>query len=276
MHYMFGREETLTCIVDVPLKDSKDLPLCLGYKTTRVSVFVPIYLKDDGYVLSPKNSLSQYYPLPRGAELASLQASGALPSPLPAYHISAVEYALGYSFWLAVAFGIASLILERAIKRRRQRSLHTDLLPSTSPPELRTKTDRWLAAEATKLLKEGEAVQHQAYGTNQELNGTLSAVSVRALYAVLTNQRLLLIQARLGAFGPLRENRSVTEFARASIRLVAQDERHLRFHFEDGSHTDFFAEWSERHLSNQKRFLSDVPRLLGEQRPLETEGFAPG
>ena len=27
------------------------------------------------------------------------------------------------------------------------------------------------------------------------------------------------------------------------------------------------AEWSERRLSNQRRFLADVPRLLGRQLP---------
>jgi len=86
---------------------------------------------------------------------------------------------------------------------------------------------------------------------------------------------LLVIRARLGAFGPLRENRGVTEYAKSSIARVERDERHLRFSFRDGTTFDFFAEWSERHLSNQRRFLSDVPRLVGEQQPFSMPSLSP-
>jgi hypothetical protein len=75
------------------------------------------------------------------------------------------------------------------------------------------------------------------------------------------------IHARVGAFGPLRENRSVQDFPRTDIVRVENQERHLRFVLRDATTLDFFAEWGERHLSNQRRFLRDVPRVLGLQSP---------
>ena len=96
------------------------------------------------------------------------------------------------------------------------------------------------------------------------------------MYVVLTDRRLFVIHARVGAFGPLHENRGVKEYPRADVVQATSDERHVRFVFRDGTVLDFFAEWSERRLSNQRRFLRDVPRLLGAQVPLATHELAPG
>src|SRR5262245_7382339 len=106
MSYMFGKEEKLTCIVDVQLMGPKDERLCLAYKTTLYAVFAPAYFHDDGYVLALKNDSHGYYPLPDAAALASLQESGALPKPLPPYHISALDYGFGYLLWIAIGVSI--------------------------------------------------------------------------------------------------------------------------------------------------------------------------
>jgi hypothetical protein len=68
----------------------------------------------------------------------------------------------------------------------------------------------------------------------------------------------------------------VAEHARPDIVRVTSLERHVRFLFRDGKVLDFFAEWGERHLSNQRRFLRDVPRLLGVQAPAAGAQLAPG
>lgn len=276
MGYMFGKEEKLTCIVDVPLKGAKDEPLCLGYKTTLYAVFAPAYFRDDGYVLVSKSQRESYYPLPQGAELASMQESGALPKALPAYQISALDYGFGYLLWLVIFGTVVVGWVGSVLKQRRHQSLETLMPPSTSPPTLSTKVDRWLDEEVKKLLERGEVVQHQAYGLDREANSAIGAASIKAMYLVLTDRRLLVIHARLGAFGPLRENRGVKDYPRSSVARVARDERRLHFSFQDGTSLVFFAEWSERQLSNQRRFLSDVPRLLGVQEPFAMPSLEPG
>jgi hypothetical protein len=276
MGYMFGKEEKLHCIVDVPLKGAKDEALCVAYKTTLYAVFAPAYFRDDGYVLAVKGGGDGYYPMPEGAELATLQASGTLPSPLPPYQIPALDYAFGYLLWGALAVGVGLTYVGERFKARRHASLQSNLPPSTAQPELRTKVDRWLGQEVAKLLQGGEVVQQQAYGLDREANSTLGAASIRALYLVLTDRRLFVIHARVGAFGPLCENRGVQSHAREDIVQCDGQERHLRFLLRDGKVLDFFAEWSERHLSNQRRFLRDVPRLLGVQSLSRGPQLAPG
>jgi len=267
MGYMFGKDEKLHCIADVPLTGPKDEPLCVAYKTTMYALFAPAYFRDDGYVLALKRGGNDYYPMPEGAELATLQASGSLPTPLPPYQIPLLDYAFGYLLWGALAVGVGLTYVGDRFKARRHASLQSNLPPSTGQPELRTKTDRWLSQEANKLLQGNELVQQQAYGLDRETNSTLGAASIRALYLVLTDRRLLVIHARVGAFGPLHENRGVQTYDRTDIVQVASQERHVRFVFREAKELDFFAEWSERHLSNQRRFLRDVPRLLGVQSP---------
>lgn len=267
MGYMFGKEEKLHCIADVPLKGPKEEALCVAYKTTMYAVLAPAYFRDDGYVLALKGGGNEYYPMPEGADLVALQASGSLPSPLPPYQIPALDYAFGYLLWSALAVGIAATVVGDRLKAKRHASLQSKLPPSTAAPTLRTKTDNWLQQEAAKLLQGSEVVQHQAYGLDREATSTLGAASIKAMYVVLTDRRLFVIHARVGAFGPLHENRGVKEYERTDIVQATSDERHIRFVFRDGTSLDFFAEWSERRLSNQRRFLADVPRLLGRQLP---------
>jgi hypothetical protein len=267
MGYMFGKEEKLHCIADVPLKGPQKEPLCVAYKTTMYAVLAPAYFRDDGYVLAVKRAGNEYYPMPEGAELAAFQVSGSLPSPLPPYQIPTLDYVFGYVLWSALAVGIGAVILGDRLKTKRHASLQSNLPPSTAAPELRTKTDQWLYQETAKLLHGSEVVQHQAYGLDREATSTVGAAMVKAMYVVLTDRRLFVIHARVGAFGPLHENRGVKEYLRTDIVQVSRNERHLHFDFRDGTSLEFFAEWSERKLSNQRRFLADVPRLLGRHVP---------
>jgi hypothetical protein len=260
LDYRFGKHEDLTCIVDVTYKADGDEALCLAYKTMTYSVVAPAYFEDQGYVLAVKNGLSGYYPLPSGPHLEALQVAGEIPKPLPAYSIPPSEYASGYLLWLILAAVAILAIVQKKIKKHRKASLETELPPETGPLRLRTKTDRWLDEEASKLLESGETIEQQAYGNDVEEPG-LSGGG-KGLYLVLTNRRLLVIEVRVGAFGPLRENRGVRIFERDEIERVDADERHLSFVLKDGQIFEFFAQWRERHLSNQRRFLSDVPRLF--------------
>ena len=91
---------------------------------------------------------------------------------------------------------------------------------------------------------------------------------------MLTDLRLILIQARVGAFGPLEENRGVIDIARPTIAAVEQYESHIRFICRDGRAIDLFVVWSESKLSNQRRFLRDVPRLLTAGAPADAAATA--
>lgn len=258
-HYYFGKGEELHCITDVTsFKGAGEKDLCLAYKTTTVSFFVPLYFHDDGYVLAAKPGRDTYYELPEPQELATLQAAGILPSPLPPYAIPLHEYAFGFLLWIVLAAVILLSVVQHQLKQRRKASLDTSLPPGQTPLQTKTKADRWLGEEVGKLLSAGETIEQQAYGFDQE---DVNAVT-SAYYVALTSRRLIVIQSRVGAFAPLLENRGVVTHDRKSIERVDGDERHLHFVIAGAPPFDFFAEWSERHLSNQRRFLADVPRLF--------------
>jgi hypothetical protein len=269
--YQFGTGEELHCITDVKLKGAEGQELCLAYKTSTYSLFLPLYLKDDGYVLSVKSRSGEYYELPQGQELAEFQANGSLPAQLPTYTIPLLDYAFGYSLPLVVVVVTLVSLIQYQLKQRRKASLETQLPPGQTPLELKTKADRWLHEEVAKLLGAGERVEQQAYGFDRE---DVNAVT-SAYYAVLTTERLIVLQSRVGAFGPLLENRGVVTHVRKSIEHVVGDERHLHFVFTEAPPFDFFAEWSERHLSNQRRFLADVPRLFPRPAAELSAGLEP-
>ena len=275
---MFGRDELVTCITDVELQGAEGEPLCLAYKTTKHALVAPMYLSDDGYVLGVKASkVTKYYPMPEGQELRELQAEGLIPARLPEYEIPVVEYVFGHFLWIALAIGLGLTWLSLHTKKRRHASLQTSAPPETTPPRVATDLDRWVAEEAEKLLEAGEQLQHQAYGLDREVTSAVGAAVSNAAYAVLTNRRLLFIKTRVGAFGPLKDNRGVEEYRREAVSEVFADERHLEFVFHDGSLRHFYVEWSERKLSNQRRFLRDVPRLLSmqaEPAPVATSSAA--
>jgi hypothetical protein len=269
--YYFGKGEDLHCVTDVNFKGAEEQELCLAYKTTTISVFVPLYFHDDGYVLAVKARNDTYYELPPPKELATLQAAGILPSPLPSYQIPLHEYAFGFLLWVVLGLVILLSVVQYQLKQRRKASLETALPPGQTPLQIKTKADRWLNEEVAKLLAAGETVEQQAYGVDHE---DVNAVT-SAYYVVLTNQRLIVIQSRVGAFGPLLENGGVVIHDRKTIERVDADERHLNFVFASGTPFDFFAEWSERRLSNQRRFLADVPRLFARPAAALTAGLEP-
>jgi len=256
----FGTEESLGCIQDVALTGGANEPLCLAHKTTLKFFVAGIYARDDGYVLKVKGQES-YYPLPRGEELAELQAEGKLPAPLPHYRISTGDYLLGYSlWWILGAIVIFSLIARRLSKARMAR---LEAMPlSYGPPALRTSTDRYIDAQVRPLLRAGERVQHQAYGFDRVITGMTAGFAAKGYYAVLTDQRLILINTRIGALRPILENRGVGSLERSVIHEVVRvDERTMHIRLSDGSYCTLHVVAS-RHLSNQDAFLASVPRLL--------------
>jgi hypothetical protein len=253
---MFGKRETITCLADIPTKGPKGEALCVAYKTTGYFLAGGLYLHDDGHVLGVKNDAEHYIPLDE-AQTAEMQHAGVLPTPLPGYSIPFMEYFLGYSLWWAIAVVAVWGAIEK--KRRAKREADDAATPvSEGPPTIATKADQWLEAELGKLLGPGERVMHQAY----TLDHDPSQVGGSAYWAALTTDRLVLIKARVGAFGPLLENQGVTPIPRAAIRAVRRDDRALFVEAGDRAAFLLFVIDTKK-ASNQRAFLRDVPRLCG-------------
>jgi hypothetical protein len=125
---MFGTQEDIHPIQDIPYQVNQNEPLFLGYKTSTLYVFAGVYVKDDGYVLGVKSDSTHYYDLPTGDELKQLQADGLLPNPLPPYSIGIVDYLLGYSLWIALAIIVAVYVIGWLRKRGQPAA------PTPSPP----------------------------------------------------------------------------------------------------------------------------------------------
>lgn len=254
---LFGKQEDLTCIMDVAVQGAQGEPLCLAYKTTTFHFVAGVHLRDDGYVLKVK-AKDAFYPLTQ-AMLHEQQDSGGLPTPLPAYSISLGAYAWGYFLWIAILGVVVWGVVARKVREHR-RAAEAAMLASVpvhlGPPQLRTDADRFIHEQVRPLLRPDERVQHQAYGL---AGGPASP----AFFAVLTNERLLLVQTRVGAFAVLLENHGVEAFERSTIGGVDVDGETITLGLLDGRTITITVGRRVKKLSNQVEFVRDVPRILG-------------
>jgi len=119
MAMLFGTQDDLNCIVDIPLKGPSSEQLCLGFKVSMHFFIGGIYASDDGYILKIKNEKS-YYPMPTGQELSEFQANGMIPSPLPTYSVPVFDYLFGYSLWIIIGIMGLWAAIAYKLKKRRQ------------------------------------------------------------------------------------------------------------------------------------------------------------
>ncbi len=167
---------------------------------------------------------------------------------------------MGYLLWTFIAATIVLSIVNRVlITRRAARDALTPV--SFGPPLLKTKADYFVAGQVAPQLRAGEVIQHQAYVFDREPGGGWRYALARADFAVLTNQRILLMRTRVGAFGVLRENRGFETTEREWISNVTVDDRSIVLTFTNGSERTLWV-LETRGLSNQAAFLRDVPRIL--------------
>jgi tetratricopeptide (TPR) repeat protein len=116
----FGTQEYLHKIQDVEVSGPKGEALYLGYKYSFHSFLLPYRMTDDGYILGVRGEKS-YFRLD-DANIKSMQARGQLPSPLPPYQLSMLDYAMGHGLWIAGAVIIGLIPLSMLSKRRRKRA----------------------------------------------------------------------------------------------------------------------------------------------------------
>jgi hypothetical protein len=260
---LFGIQDSVTCITDIPQSTPDGEALCLAYKTSGYFLGGGVYFRDAGYVLGIRQDAKRYIEV-SPEQLREMQMEGVLPAPLPAYSIPLFEYAFGYSLWLVVGVVIAWAAIEKWVKRRAR--ARDDATPVTlGPPALRTEADRFVDAQVRPLLRPGEQVQHQAYTLSGEPTGTLlgaaRSAAAAAHFAVLTDQRLIFIETRQGAFGPLLENGGVEEIERSAVTEAFRAERAIVVHARGPVARMMWVARTGK-LSNQHAFLRDVHRLL--------------
>src|SRR5262249_12118126 len=138
-----------------------------------------------------------------------------------------------------------------------------------------TETERYFFGEIVPHLRPGERIETCAY-----LDPTLERLigSGPAGFVALTTERLVLIETRVGAFGPLRENKGFITFDRARIvgaglvgaeKLVGSGV--LMLDFGGGHVLRFRATRGTRYVSSQSDFLDRVAALWPRTAVIEDE-----
>ncbi len=103
--YRFGLSESLNHIQDLDrLKGPSGEALYLGYKTSTQNFLLPYWMTDDGYIVGVKGQ-DRFYRI-EPDRLKELQDRGQLPSPLPPYEISGLDWFFGHLAW-AILGGLA-------------------------------------------------------------------------------------------------------------------------------------------------------------------------
>jgi hypothetical protein len=255
----FGRQETITCLMDLPIPGPQGEALCLGHKFTVRHILGPVSLTDDGYVLKDKLRDS-YYPLD-AARIGELQASGALPAVLPPYHIGIVDYLFGYALWimLPVAFVLVKVI-QRA--RRQEEAAVASIPISSEPPKISTTGDRFITAQLERELRPRETVSHQGYALSSAAGLALFSFGVKGYFVALTERRLILIETGVSGFRLVLQNRGVESIDRARIAEVQRIDANLEVRLTDGTRRTLVVDLRPRRFSNQVPLLLDLPRLF--------------
>ncbi len=102
--------ETLRCIAETDIVVDPGEQLCIAYRTSTWVIGAGVSLRDHGHVLgvvAPSGGqVQKYYPLTK-EDIATNQATGALPTPMPEYEIPLTDYLYGYSLWIFLVLAIA-------------------------------------------------------------------------------------------------------------------------------------------------------------------------
>jgi hypothetical protein len=142
--------------------------------------------------------------------------------------------------------------------------------------EAKTKADKFVVSEMRPLLKPDESIVACAHGTQQMSLGAsmvgdfLAVATSHSAFLVLTNQRLVLITTRIGAFGPLFENKGVVALTRAQTKGVALSAG-FRIELSNGKMLTYNLS-SSTHLSSQRDFVAKAESLVGRSTAARSAG----
>ena len=133
-------------------------------------------------------------------------------------------------------------------------------------PDAKTDTDRFILEQGRAVLQPGEEVLTFAYLVPPIEGGRvgvfISAATAKAAFAVVTSQRLLLIETRIGAFAPLLENLGVVSIERKDLKGVHVGTT-LIFEVADGRMLEYQSKRSLKQVSAQGDFFGQIEAILG-------------
>lgn len=118
--------------------------------------------------------------------------------------------------------------------------------------------DRFIAEQLQGRLSADEFIVHTAYLETDSGAGVMGGLRRRAYWAALTPTRLLLIEARVGAFKPLLENKGVEIIERASITGASARGATLTLALADGRRLAFVAQRARKEVSGQASFIDEL------------------
>jgi len=114
LSFLVSPSEKIVYLQPVDVRGNGGELLYLGYKTSTFGVAIrhvslPVYLRDDGYVLGVTGSEKQYYRL-TADNAVKLQKDQSLPTPLPRYAISFWSYLSAFSGWAGCIVTVPILV----------------------------------------------------------------------------------------------------------------------------------------------------------------------
>ena len=136
-----------------------------------------------------------------------------------------------------------------------------------------TPRDQFIQSEMAKIARPGEQVLNTAFMVKTPpmivqmilAGGLLQFLLTKAYYAVMTNQRVVLIRTSMGLFKPGMVNKGVESFELNTVAQVKTggflNNKSMTFKKQDGSLTLRIAPWSKL-VSGQKAFLAEVPQRI--------------
>ena len=93
----FGTQDRINHLQDLNMKGPQGEALYLGFLTSTHAFMLPYMTSDGGYVLGVRAS-DKFYRLPK-EKIAQMQRGGVLPTPLPVYRRTIIDYIWGYALW---------------------------------------------------------------------------------------------------------------------------------------------------------------------------------
>jgi hypothetical protein len=175
----FGTVERLHVIQKI---QGTEFSLC--FKTSVRVVGGGLYIADDGYVLRFDNEPDKFVPL-TAEKTKELQTQGALPVPLPAYSIPAIDYVFGYSLWIAIGLVVGWELVRRELRRRR----NNHILAILATPHYQE------ALRITLNVKQGGMVKAIDYLTNV---GVARKTAEKELFRILAKVRPIVKDEPIG------------------------------------------------------------------------------
>jgi hypothetical protein len=97
----FGTQDTINHLQDINAKGPNGEALYLGFLTSTHSFLLPYSMSDGGYVLGIKGVSDKFYKPPK-EKIEQMQRAGVLPSRLPVYRRTTLDYIFGYALWPAL------------------------------------------------------------------------------------------------------------------------------------------------------------------------------